>query len=59
MIDVFSKYGWIGPFNTKTGKEVANAFRKLIATATPLPSHQWTDKGTEFYNQHLNGGIVG
>ena len=29
VIDVFSKYGWIVPLKTKTGKEVAQAFRKL------------------------------
>ena len=29
VIDVFSKYGWIVPVKTKTGKEVAQAFRKL------------------------------
>ena len=41
-IDVFSKYGWIVPLKTKTGKEV-----------TGHPSRLWTDTGTEFYNQHL------
>ena len=34
---------------TKTGKEVALVFRKLL----PPPSRLWTDKGTEFYNQQL------
>ena len=41
VIDVFSKYGWIVPLKTKTGKEDAS------------PSRLWTDKGTEFYNQQL------
>ena len=27
LIDVFSKYGWIVPLKTKTGKEVAMAFQ--------------------------------
>ena len=44
VIDVFSKYGWIVPLKTKTGKEVAQAFRKLILSAPP--SRLWTDKGT-------------
>ena len=52
MIDVFSKYGWIVPLKTKTGKEVAMAFQKLFTT-NATPSHLWTDKGTEFYNQQL------
>ena len=30
VIDVFSRYGWIIPLKTKTGKEVAQAFRKLF-----------------------------
>ena len=43
LIDVFSKYGWIVPLITKTGKEVAIAFQELF-----------TDNAsrTEFYNQH-------
>ena len=28
VIDIFSKYGWIVPLKPKTGKEVAQAFRK-------------------------------
>ena len=51
VIDVFSKYGWIVPLKTKTGKEVAQAFRKLFLSGHP--SRLWTDKGTEFYNQQL------
>ena len=52
VIDVFSKYGWIVPLKTKTGEEVAQAFRKLFLNGHP--SRLWTDKGTEFYNQQLN-----
>ena len=52
VIDAFSKYGWIVPLKTKTGKEVALAFRKLFLANT-APSRLWTDKGTEFYNQQL------
>ena len=51
VIDVFSRYGWIVLLKTKTGKEVAQAFRKLFLAGHP--SHLWTDKGTEFYNQQL------
>ena len=53
VIDVYSKYGWIVPLKTKTGKEVAQAFRKLFRNGRP--SHLWTDKGTEFYNRQLEG----
>ena len=34
-IDVFSKYRWIVPLKTKTGKEVAHAFRKLFLSGSP------------------------
>ena len=54
VIDVFSKYGRIVPLKTKTGKEVAQAFRKLFLAAGP-PSRLWTDKGTKFYNRQLKG----
>ena len=51
VINVFSKYGWIVPLKPKTGKEVAQAFRKLFLAGHP--SRLWTDKGTEFYNRQL------
>ena len=52
VIDVFSKYGWIVPLNTKTCKETAMALQKLFTTTTNAsPSRLWTHKGTEFYNQ--------
>ena len=38
------------PLKTKTGKEVAQAFRKLVRL--------WTDKGTEFYNQQLKAVLA-
>ena len=49
VIDVFSKYGWIVPLKTKSGKEFAQAFRKLVLIGHP--SRLWTVKGTELYNQ--------
>ena len=41
------------PLKTKTGKEVAQAFRKLFLNGHS--SRLWTDKGTEFYNRQLKG----
>ena len=57
VIDVFSKYGWIVPLKSKTGK-VAMTFQKLFTTNNALPSHVWTDNGTEFYNQELKGVLA-
>ena len=56
VIDVFSKYGWIVPLKTKTGKEVAQAFRKLFLNGHP--SRLWTDKGIGFYKQQLNAVLA-
>ena len=51
VIDVYSKYRLIVPLKNKTGKEVASALAKLFKIA--VPSRLWTDKGTDFYNQHV------
>ena len=56
VIDVYSKYGWIVPLKTKTSKEVAQAFRKLLFH-NGHPSRLWTDKGREFYNRRLKGEL--
>ena len=56
VIDVFSKYGWIVPLKTKTGKEIAHAFQKLFLNGHP--SRLWTDKGTDFYNQQLKAVLT-
>ena len=56
LIDVFSKYGWIMPLKTETGKELALAFRKLFHVNTP--SRLWKDKDTEFYNQQLEAVLA-
>ena len=55
VIDVYSKYGWTVPLKTKTGKEVASALVKLFKIA--VPSRLWTDKGAEFYNQHVRRAL--
>ena len=50
VIDVFSKFGWIVPLKDKTGKTVANAFKKIFKEKR-IPKFLWTDKGKEFYNK--------
>ena len=44
VIDVYSKYGWIVPLKTKTGKVVAQAFQKLFLN--DHTSRLLTAKGT-------------
>ena len=52
VIDVFSKYGWLVPLKTKTGKEVAEAFEKILKQRKPPEGLRvWVDKGKEFYNK--------
>ena len=58
VIDTFSKHGWILPLKTKTGKELASEFQKLILANT-APSRLWTDTGTRFYNQQLKAVLTG
>lgn len=53
VIDIFSKYGWLEPLKTKTGKEVTIAFRKILKDRKP--GKIWVDKGKEFYNRDLKG----
>jgi len=47
-IDVFSKKAWAVPVRTKTGREVANAFEKILVDGTP--NMVQSDKGNEFLN---------
>lgn len=51
VIDVFSKYGWIVPLKTKTGKEVAGALKIIFRERKPRK--MWVDKGKEFYNKDV------
>ena len=46
VIDVFSKYAWVKPLQTKTGVEVSSAFQQIFNERIPL--NLQTDKGKEF-----------
>lgn len=48
VIDVFSKYGWVRPLKSKTGKEVNQAFESIFKTDGRKPLNLQCDKGTEF-----------
>ena len=47
-IDVFTKRAWAIPVRTKSGKEVAEAFEKIVVEQKCNMVH--SDKGTEFLN---------
>ena len=47
VVGVFSKYALIVPSKTKTGKDVALAFRKLFRVNI-APSRLWTDNALKY-----------
>ena len=53
VIDVFSKFLWVRMLKTKTGFEVANAFREIFKEGRK-PGKIWSDKGTEFVNRIMS-----
>lgn len=52
-IDILSKYGWMIPLKSKTGKEVTKGFEKILSDGR-IPRKIWTDKGREFYNKDFD-----
>lgn len=50
IIDTFSKYMFLEPLKTKTGKEVATAFERIIKRSRRCPKLLHVDRGKEFYN---------
>ena len=50
-IDVFSKYAFAIPLKDKRGTTIVEAFEKIFADRVPLLLQ--TDRGTEFYNSHV------
>ena len=51
VIDIFSKFAWVMPLKSKTGKEMCDAFEKLIVDRKP--KKLWTDAGKEFVNKYF------
>jgi len=48
-IDVFSKRAWAVPVRTKSGRDVTEAFEKILLDGR-IPNMVQSDKGTEFLN---------
>ena len=51
VIDIFSKFVWIGPLKRKTGQEVAITFSSILKESRP--SKTCVDRGREFYNNDV------
>jgi len=50
VVDVFSKYAWVQPLKSKTGKTVTEAMSKILKGGR-APVNLQTDDGKEFYNK--------
>ena len=56
VVDVLSKYAWVEPVKSKTGKAVTAAFEKILRRSDGrTPRRLQTDDGKEFYKQDLSG----
>ena len=52
VVDVLSKYAWVEPVKSKTGKDVTVAFEKILRRSDGrTPRRLQTDDGKEFYNK--------
>ena len=52
VVDVLSKYAWVEPVKSKTGKDVTTAFEKILKRSDGRqPLKLQTDDGKEFYNK--------
>ena len=52
VVDVLSKYAWVEPVKSKTGKDVMAAFEKILKRSDGRqPLKLQTDDGKEFYNK--------
>lgn len=52
VIDIFSRYAWARPLKTKSGKEVAAAFKDIFDEGR-IPKRVQTDQGKEFENRDV------
>ena len=52
VVDVLSKYAWVEPVKSKTGKDVTAAFKKILKHSDRRqPLKLQTDNSKEFYNK--------
>ena len=54
VIDVFSKYAWSIPIRDKTGKNITEAFNKILKQSNRKPDKLWVDQGSEFFNRVMD-----
>lgn len=52
IIDIFSKYAWVVPTKSKSGKDVTNAINSVLKMGR-VPQKLHVDQGKEFYNNEF------
>ena len=53
-IDVLSKYAWVESVKNKSGAFIKKAFQNILErNGKRKPKFIQTDKGNEFFNQHM------
>lgn len=50
VIDCFSKFAWLSPLKSKSGKDVTSAFENILIQDGRKPRNLQSDRGKEFYN---------
>ena len=50
ILDVYSRYAFVRPLKTKTGKEIYTALKSVFTSNKVTPNKVWVDQGGEFYN---------
>lgn len=53
VIDCFTKFAWVQPLKSKSGKDVSLAMSKILKEASNRPKLLQTDNGKEFYNKEF------
>lgn len=53
VIDIFTKFAYIKPLKTKTGREVSEALEEIFIESKVSPKNLHTDQGTEFFNPQV------
>jgi hypothetical protein len=53
-VDIYTRFCWVEPIKTKTGKETSNTLQKIINKASDPPEKFYCDSGTEFYNKDVD-----
>ena len=48
VIDISSKYSWVGPLKDIKAITITDAFQKKLEESNRKPDKIWVDKGSEF-----------